>query len=121
MLVGEVGPELLIPNFVGTVVPTNKIIEAVQNASSLDSQTRNLLTMASPTANPVTQVFLDQQDANRTLTNDQSAYSVTSALVDNSVTSVSSPRTNIINRGDDVRSTHPVAGVFTRAITAARM
>ncbi len=119
-VVGEVGPEIMIPNFTGTIVPTHTIIDAVQSASSLDSQTRNLLETASPRTDSVTQVFLNQNDMNRNLSTQPRDMSVTSAVVDNSVRTVSSPRTNIISMSDDVRSTHPVAGIFTRAMTSAR-
>lgn len=121
MIVGEVGPEVMVPDFAGTIVPTHKIIEAVQNAAALDSQTRNLLLNAAPAPNPVSIVYMDQENTNKALMKERdTAQNVNNAVVDNSVTQVSSPQTTVINGGGDVRSTHPISGMFTRAMIGAR-
>jgi hypothetical protein len=135
MIVGEVGPEIVLPNYGGSVVSTKTIMKAIGSArSSFDNSTRNVLEQivqntspssviinAMPSSNPVTGAYMAQENEKKYLDQERSQVSaVNNAMVDNSVTQVSSPSTTVINAGGDVRSTHPISGMFTRGMIGAR-
>lgn len=72
-------------------------------------------------ANRPTNSYLNQQMENQALSREsQSGASFNSAVVDNSVTTVSNPQTNIVTTSPDVRTNHPIAGVFSRNLVGAR-
>jgi hypothetical protein len=135
MIVGEVGPEIVLPNYGGSVVSTKTIMKAIGSArSSFDNSTRNVIEQivqgtspasivinAMPSSNPVTGAYMAQENEKKYLDYERNQVSaVNNAMVDNSVTQVSSPSTTVINAGGDVRSTHPISGMFTRGMIGAR-
>ena len=138
-IVGEVGPEIVVPNRTGTVIPTHKILEAMNQSNALDSLTRNTLNSVVNNSNPKdltlhhvmsngdetnsSNSFLREQHNNRGLNAmRETSATLNSAIIDNSVTTVSSPSTNISTSGTsgDVRGSHPIAGAFARTMTSAR-
>jgi hypothetical protein len=135
-IVGEVGPEIFIPNYAGNIVPTHRILEAMDSSRSLDSTTRTALNNISenlaykpvelyniaPIQNPITAAYMQQQEMNRMLEEQRDiTTSVNNSMVSQNVTNVSSPQTNIVNQiPGGVRSENPIAGRFARSLSRPR-
>lgn len=136
MLVGEAGPEIVVPNQGGTVIPTHKIFEALKNASPYDSMARNAIEAVVATkkpevviqnvqasSSPVSSAYMQQQEMNRVLQAEKEIVtSVNNSMINQTVNNVSSPQTNIVNQSSGgVRSDNPITGAFTRSVTRPRM
>ena len=138
MLVGEAGPEIVVPNQGGTVIPTHKIFEALKNSAPYDSMARNAIesfvTNASPTSTVVqniqatpgsiTPAYMAQQEMNRMLQAERDIVtSINSSMVNQTINNVSSPTTSIVSNGSggSVRSDNPITNAFTRSVARPRM